>query len=129
MEAAVLEQAFVERSISPFILTFPLLAPLNVVAFKFNLACAPRLLAETVLKVIYPLSLICGALSVNKYSHSVRHVVLPLTLVNISVGLGHLSSALHFVYFKLTLVKRAIRPFHFAKAVFDCLSVNEAPLS
>jgi hypothetical protein len=129
VEAAVLEQAFVERSIGPFVLAFSLLAPLNVVALKFNLACAPGLLAEAVLKIIYPLAFIGRALGVNKYSHAVRHVVLPLTLVNIPVSLGHLSSALHFFYFKLALVKRAVRPLHFAKAVFDRLSVKEAPLS
>lgn len=129
MEAAVLEQAFVERSIGPFVLTFAFLAPLYVVAFKFNLACAPGLLAEAVLKVIYPLSLIGRTLSVNKYSHTVGHVVLPLSLIDIAVGLGHLPSALHFVDFELTLVIRTIRPFNFAKAVFDCLSINESPLS
>jgi len=129
VEAAVLEQAFVERSIGPFVLAFSLLAPLNVVALKFNLACAPGFFAEAVLKIIYPLSFIGRALGVNKYSHAVRHVVLPLTLVNIPVSLGHLSSALHFFYFKLALVKRTVRPLHFAKAVFDRLSVNEAPLS
>jgi len=104
IKLTVLKHAFVERPVGPIVLAFSLLAPLNVVAFKFYFSLAPGLFAEAVLKVIYPIPFISRALSVNKYSYAVGHVVLPLSLVDITVCLGHLSSALHLIFFELTLV-------------------------
>lgn len=126
VEHAILEIAFVVVAIE-LKLSLSRLFAVRELPSKLNGILVPALNSFAMVKVIFPLTLVHGAVVANEYAETVGSTVLEFTLINVTVCVGHPSFSVEEAVLCLPAVNRVVSKLDRAKALINFVLVISGP--
>ena len=103
-ENAINEVSLVEAAVGPLVAPTAIFLALVVLALELDASLVPRLSPVSMLLVIQPFTVVCGAFGVDECTPAIGHAIHPLPLVDAPICLYHAAQTFHLIVHELALV-------------------------